>query len=790
MAGTPDISADDESPRHSTLDALLQNSLDLPRWIGWRLRALVGLALVLCFLVFLLAQWLTVQPALPFGLRVTPEGQVKVHGVSTPALSALEGQVIKRLGPAHFANSGMPAPANVSTPLPGMVPIEAIALLPSERWIHDPVTRQRHHELHQAYEQLLGEAWQQNRRLDLTVELANGQRKLVTITPMGWLGTGAMFWLLSLLAVLLMGIAVIVPLAGPRLHSAVFAGLAALQGVQLLFIGLHTTFDLFTPVWLIDLDRHVRLACDIFNATALVQIAVLHPVALPQGKRYALMGWMAALAMWLGLQQLDSVEAWWGIQAGCAAMGVAALALIKAALSIHAHPFGPVMRRLLLIALGSWILLNLAMWQGSARPDMQLDMALYAVMCWYIFTGTTALLYPFMSQAWPLLQEFSLLAASSTVAGSLDMLFVAVFSLGQLTSMTLALFLSMGMYLIVRRWALTRLTGNDLLTMEKLFQRLYRIAREVELHPDSLHSSLMRLMRELFDPLEVNLVPGEVPQASLRGNGALLLVPVPVLPHHGLARRQVLVLKHSHKGQQLFTPEDARLAERIMEQLYRALSFDQAVEQGRSEERLRIAQDLHDDIGARLLTLMYQAPNAESEEYIRHTIQDLKTLTRGLAAQSHTLSDAAAEWKRDLSQRLGAARCELDWRMQQDTEVALTMVQWSALTRIIRELVSNAISHAKCNRVTVALQLTQDQLTLSVEDNGLGRDPASWSHGLGLGGVRKRVKQLNGQVRWLEVEPKGIRCEVVIGHFSAPSGPSSTLAPTAAGHTPSSGEGH
>jgi len=233
------------------------------------------------------------------------------------------------------------------------------------------------------------------------------------------------------------------------------------------------------------------------------------------------------------------------------------------------------------------------------------------------------------------------------------------------------------------------------------------------------------------------------------------------------------VLKHSHKGQRLFTLEDARLAERIMEQLHRALRFDQAVEQGRSEERLRIAQDLHDDIGARLLTLMYQAPNAEIEEYIRHTIQDLKTLTRGLAAQSHTLSEASGEWKRDLSQRLAAARCELDWLMFQDTDMTLSMMQWSALTRIMRELVSNAISHAKGNKVHVKLRLENDRLTLSVEDNGLG-----------LGGVRKRVKQLGGSVRWLEAEPKGIRCEVVIENFSN----SSHLSGGTAAQTPPSGE--
>ena len=71
------------------------------------------------------------------------------------------------------------------------------------------------------------------------------------------------------------------------------------------------------------------------------------------------------------------------------------------------------------------------------------------------------------------------------------------------------------------------------------------------------------------------------------------------------------------------------------------MAFDQAVEHGRSEERVRIAQDLHDDIGARLLTLMYKAQTPEMEDYVRHTLQDLKTLTRGLAAPNHRLSHAA-----------------------------------------------------------------------------------------------------------------------------------------------------
>jgi len=150
------------------------------------------------------------------------------------------------------------------------------------------------------------------------------------------------------------------------------------------------------------------------------------------------------------------------------------------------------------------------------------------------------------------------------------------------------------------------------------------------------------------------------------------------------------------------------------------------------------------------------------EEYLRHTLQDLKTLTRGLAAANHRLSHATAEWKADLTQRLTAAQVTLDWSCTIDNDVLLTVVQWSALTRVLRELVSNAIAHAQASRVAIEFTLAGQQLRLAVSDDGLGRNPRAWSHGLGLGGVRKRIKQLGGEVEWQELAPRGIRCEVTI----------------------------
>jgi signal transduction histidine kinase len=48
----------------------------------------------------------------------------------------------------------------------------------------------------------------------------------------------------------------------------------------------------------------------------------------------------------------------------------------------------------------------------------------------------------------------------------------------------------------------------------------------------------------------------------------------------------------------------------------------------------------------------------------------------------------------------------------------------------------------------------------------VGRNPQAWSHGLGLGGVRKRVKQLGGEVDWRENLERGITCHVRLRDLS------------------------
>ena len=428
---------------------------------------------------------------------------------------------------------------------------------------------------------------------------------------------------------------------------------------------------------------------------------------------------------------------------------------------IERNPYAVLMRRFAVVSQATLALLCVAIALASVGQRVPPMVLTVAPMVWYLFLSSLMLLLPLMSRSPQRMREFAMLAGISTVATSLDLMLLGLFSLTPFAAMSMGLTAALFAYALARRWLLNPLTEIGLLSAERMFDRLYAMVREVEANPREAARLLGGLLRDLFEPIDMLRIERRSARARVVGDGSALLVPLPLRRRR--ADRPALLLRFAGRGQRIFTRDDARLTDRVVEQLRRAVAYDQAVERGRSEERMRIAQDLHDDIGARLLTLMYKAQTPEIEDYIRHTLKDLKTLTRGLAATEHRLSHAGAEWKADITQRLSAAQIELSWNFDFDQDLALSVVQWSALTRVLRELVSNTIQHSCATRVEISAALSGGDLRLLVCDDGIGRSPQAWSHGLGLGGVRKRVKLLGGDVRWRDNEGGvGIACVVFI----------------------------
>ena len=728
----------------SSLEHMLGHRLEPARWIGWRLRLLLATALLGCVGLFLLIRALAGIPHVDAVWRATAQGQLELVSSRDVRLQELEGRPL--LGIAGADGS--------------VLTVDALALQRSPRWLVSDAQRERHARLQDQLAHLFAQR-------EVRLFFHDGTTLAVKPHPRGVGGLGTLFWLLGALALLLYLIAWVVLLARPSLRNLIYAAMALAQAGNLVFIAVESAPGLGMPVGFAQADLLARISFDLLTGAALVHATSIHPRRLPGWPLLGAGAWLSA-AVIAGLAIAGRLEhLWWVTQLATIGYGVVTIALLSWSYRLEPNPFAIVLRRFGFVGLGTLVLLTVAIATAEQQPGMQLNIAAIGSVIWYVFLASLLLLVPFLSRSQQVMREFSMLAGISTVATSLDLLFVAVFSLGQFASLTLSLFLSLGLYAGARQWILNQMLGTNMLTTERMFEQLYRIAREVEARPQRTGELLSRMLRELFEPLEVMRVERPMRHTRVVGDGSTMLVPIPQLGDEDGATSGAVVLRFAHRGKRVFTDDDARLTDRIVEQLRRAVAFDKAIEQARSEERARIAQDLHDDIGARLLTLMYKAPNPEMEDYVRHTLQDLKTLTRGLAASSHPLSHAAAEWKADITQRLGAAQCELHWSFTCDRDIVLTVVQWSALTRILRELVSNTISHSQATQVDVDIGFDGGVFLLRVCDDGIGRDPAAWSHGLGLGGVRKRVKLLGGEVEWRENGPRGICCEVRVPTLNA-----------------------
>lgn len=728
------------------IDRRLADTRRASRWLGWRLRLLVGAALFGCVGLFLLARWLAEPLHIDASWRANAQGQLELMTSDDPGLRAHAGQVL--VGMAGGNNL-------VATP-------DALTLQHSSRWIISDAERLRHRTMQQQISAVLAQP-------EVTLLFSNAETLPLRLQKRGFANLGGMFWLLSAFALALYLVAMVVVLARPAALSLLYAVMALCQTGNLVFIAVESTLELALPWPFAQWDMPLRTAFDLITAAAMIHAACMHPRRLSRCGATAITAWASVSMLMLLLDRGWLPGSWWWTQAAVALSGLAVIALLTRSHQIEPHPFAMVLRRFAVVTIGTWVLLTIALAAAGHTAGMQRNIATVGSMAWYVFLASLLLLVPFLSKSQQIMREFSLLAAISTVATSLDLLFVAVFSFSQFASLTLSLFLSLGVYAGARQWLLNRLLGNTVLTTERMFEHLYRTAREVENHPERTSTLLSQLLRELFDPMEVLVVGERSTNTRVMADGSAMLLPMPQLGGAGnedMDQPASILLRFAHRGRRLFTSEDARLADRVVEQLRRAVAYDKAVEQGRSEERTRLAQDLHDDIGARLLTLMYKAHSPEMEEYVRHTLQDLKTLTRGLAAPSHPLSHAAAEWKADLTQRLTATQAALVWGCTYDEDILLSVVQWSALTRIMRELVSNIIAHSQARRIEIKFHLERDHLELSITDDGIGRAPSTWSHGLGLGGVRKRVKQLGGSVEWREASPRGIQCHVIIRDFS------------------------
>ncbi|MET0208661.1 MAG: ATP-binding protein [Burkholderiaceae bacterium] len=172
------------------------------------------------------------------------------------------------------------------------------------------------------------------------------------------------------------------------------------------------------------------------------------------------------------------------------------------------------------------------------------------------------------------------------------------------------------------------------------------------------------------------------------------------------------------------------------------------VEQVAEKERKRNAADLHDDLGAKLLTIVHTSGDERISNLAREALEEMRLSVRGIAGKPVQLADAMADWRAETVSRLGETGIEIEWNspdlVEPRTLAARSYVQ---TTRILREATSNLIKHSGASRAMVTCRIGED-FQLVIRDNGGGIPTAldgKLDRGHGMASMKQRAKSMQGQ---------------------------------------------
>lgn len=248
------------------------------------------------------------------------------------------------------------------------------------------------------------------------------------------------------------------------------------------------------------------------------------------------------------------------------------------------------------------------------------------------------------------------------------------------------------------------------------------------------------LVKKLFDPLEMKYCEPISKTVVLAPDGVALTFPA-------IADIPALRVAYPWSGRSLFNLRAVELAKQIVKFIEEAESSRQAYDRGVIEERLRIAQDLHDDVSARLLTGLH-GDNSDLRSTIQGAMTDIRSIVKGIVAEKVFLGDLLADLRSESHRRLHDVGMDLVWSLpsQNMNEFAIDYHLHKTLGSVIREIVSNCIKHSNAKKLEVEIKVTTEQIHIIASDNGQGfTEKVFQGHmGFGLKSLNKRVTDLGG----------------------------------------------
>lgn len=207
----------------------------------------------------------------------------------------------------------------------------------------------------------------------------------------------------------------------------------------------------------------------------------------------------------------------------------------------------------------------------------------------------------------------------------------------------------------------------------------------------------------------------------------------------------------------------------------RANKEQEILENAISQERSRLARELHDSVSQQLfaISMMSSAMNEATTDGtpVKQQLQIVEEMSvqaqgemralllhlRPIQLEGKKLIDGITELLTELSAK---QHMEITWHID---EIELEKGVEDHLFRILQEAISNTLRHAKAHHLEVRLRKIESFAILKVIDDGVGFDTKIRKAGsYGLGSMQERVNEIGGTLKIISLPNKGTQIEIKV----------------------------
>lgn len=183
-----------------------------------------------------------------------------------------------------------------------------------------------------------------------------------------------------------------------------------------------------------------------------------------------------------------------------------------------------------------------------------------------------------------------------------------------------------------------------------------------------------------------------------------------------------------------------------------------ALTEGEQKERIRLAEELHDGIGAKLAGLNMSLEYISNQPHadvallkqintgLHETINEIREISQNLKPSSlfsKGLNQTLAEYVAHLNKK---STCHYDLYIE-NIHTQISQELQFVLYRIISELLNNINKHAQATQASVQVLFAEENiLQIIAEDNGIGFRTETGSVGIGMSNIKNRIMPYKGQL--------------------------------------------